>query len=108
MNLLSQISLIRRRVSRVLLILCCLPPCGCITPLLGMGGEPKVEGEKGSIALSKLERIIINFADRDVAIISDACDAINREASTAEQQRSARHLKIANGTAVYDIVTSPN
>jgi hypothetical protein len=58
--------------------------------------------------LSKLERIIYNFADRDVTLISDACEAIKRETATPEEQRRAQHFKLANGTAVYDIVTSPN
>jgi hypothetical protein len=67
-----------------------------------------VAGEKGAIPLSKLERIIFNFADRDVAFISDACEAIKRETATPEEGRRAQHFKLANGTAVYDIVTSPN
>ena len=65
-------------------------------------------GDKESISLTKLERIIFNFADRDVTLISDACEAIKRETATAEERRRAQHFKLANGTAVYDIVTSPN
>jgi hypothetical protein len=90
------------------MILCCLPLAGCITRLFGSGGEPTVAGEKGSIPLSKLERIIYNFADRDVTLISDACEAIKRETAMPEERRRAQHFKLANGTAVYDIVTSPN
>jgi hypothetical protein len=100
--------LIRRRASMALLALCFLPLGGCITHLLGLGGEPSVEGEKGSTPLAKLERIVFNFADRDVTLVSDVCDAIKREAPTVQVQRSAQSFKVANGTAVYDIVTSPN
>jgi hypothetical protein len=89
-------------------MLSCLPLAGCITRLLGGGGEPMLAGDKESIPLSKLERIILNFADRDVTLISDACEAIKREGATPEERRRAQHFKLANGTAVYDIVTSPN
>ena len=98
----------RKRASTLLMILCCLPLAGCITRLLGGGGEPMLAGDKESISLTKLERIIFNFADRDVTLISDACEAIKRETATAEERRRAQHFKLANGTAVYDIVTSPN
>lgn len=98
----------RKRASTLLLILCCLPLVGCITRLLGGGGEPMLAGDKESIPLSKLDRIILNFADRDVILISDACEAVKREGATPEERRRAQHFKLANGTAVYDIVTSPN
>lgn len=81
---------------------------GCITRLLGLGGEPEVAGESGSISLTKLERIIYNFADRDVTIVSDACEAGKRGNAPAEECRRLQHFKVANGMAVYDIVTSPN
>src|SRR5688572_29611408 len=90
------------------MVLCCLPLAGCITRLLGGGGEPMLAGDKEAISLSKLERIILNFADRDVALVSDACEAIKRETAAPEERRRAQHFKLANGTAVYDIVTSPN
>jgi molybdenum-dependent DNA-binding transcriptional regulator ModE len=98
----------KNRASALLMILCCIPLAGCITRLFGGGGEPTVAGEKGSILLSKLERIVFNFADRDVTLISDACETIKRENATADERRRAQHFKLANGTAVYDIVTSPN
>jgi len=98
----------KKLASLSLMIFCCLPQVGCLTRLLGGGGEPSVEGDKQSIPLSKLERIILNFADRDVTLISDACESIKREASAPEERRRAQHFKLANGTAVYDIVTSPN
>jgi len=97
-----------RRISVLLLILCCLPLAGCVARLFGGGGVPTVTGQNGSIPLSKLDRIIFNFADREVTLISDACEAIKREAATTEARRCAQHLKLANGTSVYDIVTSPN
>jgi len=99
---------LRKPASALLLISCCLPLLGCITRLFGGGGEPLLAGDKESISLSKLERIIFNFADRDVTLISDACEAIKRETPTPEGRRRAQHFKLANGTAVYDIVTSPN
>src|SRR5687767_15631214 len=99
---------LRKRASTLLMILCCLPLAGCITRRFGGGGEPMLAGDKEQIPLSKLERIIFNFADRDVTLISDACEAIKREPATPEERRRAQHFKLANGTAVYDIVTSPN
>lgn len=99
---------LKKGASALLLILCCLPLAGCITRLLGGGGEPTVAGEKGSIPLAKLERIIFTFADRDVTLIADACESIKRETATPEERRHAQHFKLANGTAVYDIVTSTN
>jgi hypothetical protein len=82
---------------------------GCLSNLIGGNREPMVEGKNGSIALSKLERIVDNFADREVVIVSDACDAIERDCCRTASQRSfALRLKTMNATGVYDIVTSPN
>lgn len=90
------------------MLLGCFCLSGCITRLFGGREEPAVAGENGSISLSKLERIILNFADRDVTLVSDACEAVKRGAATPEERRRAQHFKLANGSAVYDIVTSPN
>ena len=81
---------------------------GCITRWLGMGGEPRVEGSRGSVSLAKVERLMDSLADREVTLIADACEAIKRETPEAEQRRRAHHLKLANGTAVYDIITQPH
>jgi hypothetical protein len=97
-----------RQASVLFMILGSLSLSGCINRLFGGGGEPTVEGENGSIALSKLQRVILNLADRDVVLIADACEAIKLEAETADVRRQAQQFKLANGTAVYDIVSSPN
>jgi hypothetical protein len=81
---------------------------GCVTRLLGLEGEPKVTGSKGSVPLSKVERLLDGFAERQVTLIADACEAIKRETPSPDERRKAHHIKLANGTAVYDIVTQPN
>jgi hypothetical protein len=90
-------------------ILSFLPLMGCLGNLFGGNREPMVEGKNGSIALSKLERYVDNFADREVVIVSEAADAIERDCCTTATQRSLAHrLKTLNAAAIYDIVTSPN
>ncbi|HXX95394.1 MAG TPA: hypothetical protein VEN81_17360, partial [Planctomycetota bacterium] len=81
---------------------------GCIGNLVGGTPEPTLEGAHSRIAVSKLERYLDNFADRDVTLVSDACDLIKREVTTPEARRLLDQLKVQNATAVYDIVTSPN
>ena len=100
-------TLLCRRGALLLLALAAVAQMGCITRWLGMGGEAQVEGTKGSIPLSKLERLIDSFADRDVTLIADACEAIKRDASAPAERRGAQHVKLANGSAVYDIITQP-
>ena len=90
-----------------LLILGTAAQGGCVTKWLGMGGEPRVEGSKGTISLAKLERLLDSFAERDVTLVADACDAIKRQALSEEEARLAHHLKLANATAVFDIVSQP-
>jgi hypothetical protein len=81
---------------------------GCVTRLLGIGGEPQVEGSRGKVPLARVERLIDSFADRQVTLIADACEAVKREMPEAAQRRRLHHMKLANGTAVYDIITHPN
>ena len=81
---------------------------GCVTRLLGLQGEPSVTGSKGSVPLSKVERLLDGFAERQVTLIADACDAIKRETPSPDERRGAHHLKLANGSAVFDLVTQPN
>jgi hypothetical protein len=81
---------------------------GCVTRLLGLGGEPEVTGSKGSVPISKVERLLDGFAERQVTLIADACEAIKRETPSPDERRRAHHIKLANGTAVYDVVTQPN
>ena len=90
----------RRQASALLMILCCLPLAGCITRLLGGGGEPMLAGDKEAIPVSKLDRIITNFADRDVTLISDACEAIKRDTTAPEARGRAQHFKLANGSEI--------
>lgn len=98
----------RARAAAILMLLGSLLLTGCITKLLGLDGEPEVAGENGSITLTKLDRIIYNFADRDVSLVSDAVEAFKRDSPTRQERVRAQHFKLDNGTAVYDIVTSPN
>jgi hypothetical protein len=101
------VKLLRRPGLLPLLVLGLMTQTGCITRWLGMGGEPQVEGSKGSITITKLERLIDSFADRDVALIADACEAVKRETPDAAVRRGMQHVKLANGSAVYDIITQP-
>jgi hypothetical protein len=81
---------------------------GCVTRWLGLsGGEPHVTGSKGSVPLSKVERLLDGFAERQVTLVADACEAVRRETPAPDVRRRAHHLKLANGTAVYDVVTQP-
>ena len=54
----------RRRSILLLLALGALAQTGCITRWLGMGGEPEVEGARGSVPIAKVERMLDTFADR--------------------------------------------
>jgi hypothetical protein len=99
---------VRRRAWVLLLVLGAGAQGGCVTRWLGLGGEPSVEGSQGSVPLAKVERLMDSFAERQVTLVADACDSIKREARDPEQRRMAHHLKLANGTAVYDIVTEPD
>jgi hypothetical protein len=81
---------------------------GCITRWLGLSGEPSVEGTKGKIPLTKVERHLDSLAERHVTLVADACDAMERESPESDERRLAQQLKLANGTAVYDIVTRPD
>src|SRR5579863_2383673 len=92
----------------ILVIACTLPLGGCLSNVIGEGGEPSLQGKSGSITLSKLDRMLDGFADREVVIVADACDAIERDSCTNAAQRSLAHrLKTMNATAIYDVVTSP-
>ena len=90
-----------------LFVLCALAQGGCITRWFGVGSEPSVEGTKGSITLTKLERLVDTFAERQVTLIADACEAVKRSSPDPDARRRAHHMKLANATAVYDIVTQP-
>jgi hypothetical protein len=97
----------RRRGLLLLLLLGVCAQAGCITRWLGLGGEPEVEGSKGKVPLARVERQLDSFAERQVTLIADACTAIKREARDPDERRRAHHFMLANGTAVYDIVTEP-
>jgi hypothetical protein len=61
------------------------------------------------MTLTRLQRIIDSFADREVMLVAGACNAIERDCCKNVADRSlAHHLKTMNATAVYDIVTGPN
>lgn len=82
---------------------------GCLTNVVGEKREPMLSGKDGSIPMSKVERMLESFADREVVLVSDACDAIERDCcKTAAERSLTRRLKSMNAVAVYDIVTSPN
>jgi hypothetical protein len=82
---------------------------GCLGNVVAETHEVSLAGKEGPIALSRLERILDGFAEREVVLVADACDAIESDACQNATQRSLAHrLKTANATAVYDIVTSPN
>ena len=89
------------------LILAMAAQTGCVTRWLGIGGEPRVEGSQGSVPLAKVERMLDSLADRQVTLVADAAEAIRRESPEADERRLAHILKLAHGTAVYDIVTQP-
>jgi hypothetical protein len=59
-----------------------------------------------SITIGELDRFTKNYADRLVARVSTACDAIKKESE--EQRRSQAHrLKLTIALAAYEVVTSP-
>src|SRR5262245_31440043 len=95
----------RRRFSLVIL-LAMVVQGGCVSRLFG--GEPAIKGAKGKIPLSHLEPLVDGYAERQVTLIADACEAIKRETTVPEQRRIAHRIKLANGTAVYDVVTYPD
>jgi hypothetical protein len=95
---------------RGILLLCFLggmAQAGCIGKWLG-GSEPRVEGAEGEVPLAKVERMLDSFAERQVTLIADACESIKREARDPGMRRRAQHLKLSNGSAVYDVVTQPS
>jgi len=79
---------------------------GCIGKWFG-GSEPKVEGADGSVPLAKVERLLDSFAERQVTLVADACEAVKGETRDPKMRRRAHHVKLANASAVYDIVTQP-
>ena len=82
---------------------------GCLGNLMGNGGEPVLAGKTGSITISHLDRLLESFADREVALLATAADAIARDCCKTTAERSlARRMKSMNAMAVYDIVTTPN
>lgn len=90
-----------------LLVLGTAAQTGCVTRWLGLGGEPRVEGSRGSVPLARVERLLDSLADRQVTLIADACEAIRRESAGTSERRLAHILKLAHAAAVYDIVTQP-
>ncbi len=90
----------------LLVLLAATAQAGCIGKWFG-GSEPRVEGADGSVPLAKVERLLDSFAERQVTLVADACEAIKRETLDPQTRRRAHHLKLANGNAVYDIVTQP-
>jgi hypothetical protein len=79
---------------------------GCVGRLFG--GEPHVVGAKGKIAISQLEPLVDGFAEREVTMIADVCEAIKRETTVPDERRLAHRVKLYNATAVYDVVTQPD
>jgi hypothetical protein len=79
---------------------------GCISRWFA--GEPTVKGAKGKIAVSALEPLVDGFAERQVTLIADACEAIKRETTIPGERRMAHRIKLYNATAVYDVVTMPD
>jgi hypothetical protein len=79
---------------------------GCISRLFA--GEPSVKGSKGKVPVSRLEPLVDGFAERQVTLIADLCEAIKRETTVPEMRRLAHRVKLYNATAVYDVVTLPD
>ena len=87
-----------------LLAIAALGGCGA----LGAGREPSVTGAKGRMPVSQLEPLVDSFAERQVTLIADVCEVIKRETTSPEIRRLANRVKLANATAVYDVVTQPD
>jgi hypothetical protein len=88
-------------------LLGCLTLAGCVNRLLNET-EPTLQGKNGSITMSRLERVVDNFADHDVVLVGHACDVLAQDAGRNPTSRSlAFRVKTRNAVAVYDIVTTP-
>jgi hypothetical protein len=70
----------------------------------GQKGKVSKEGEK--ITIEELDQLTYGFADRYMAYIVSACDAIEKGGATPQQRRLAHQVKLTQISSVYDIVTT--
>ena len=67
-------------------------------------GKASKEGEK--ITMEELDQLTYGFADRYMAYIVSACDAIEKSGATPQQRRLAHQVKLTQVSSIYDIVTN--
>ncbi len=70
----------------------------------GQKGKVSKEGEK--ITMEELDQLTYGFADRYMAYIVSACDAIEKSGATPQQRRLAHQVKLTQISSIYDIVTT--
>jgi hypothetical protein len=100
--------------SQAVLILLSLPLLqqGCIS--IGSSEpqkvqEVRIQGAAGGpgITVGGLDQLARNYADRLVARVSAACDALKREPLPEEARVQAQRLRLSVALAAYDVVTAP-
>ena len=84
---------------------------GCIFRPAAPGGAPAISITKedgDGLTTPKLQSLVLDFADRYMAMVSAASDDLQRADASPDMRRRARVLKLNYCSAVYAIASNPN